>query len=187
MKELKRFLLAVAAVALMSASAFAQGTGTINLSVSATVSANCTISTSALAFGSYDPVSANASAALDGTGGVTVTCTNGAAAAITLGQGTNGGGRLTEPFHGRRSRYGQNESQLISNCLLAPTGDCLRRVRVRGFIKRQPSTNRADGCTAERARTDCQPVGRTDDNPSACCFLAIRQQQERLFTHGPCL
>ena len=89
MKELKRFLLAVAAVALMSTSAFAQGTGTINLSVSATVSANCTISTSALAFGSYDPVSANASAALDGTGGVTVTCTNGAAATITLGQGTN--------------------------------------------------------------------------------------------------
>jgi len=90
MKELKRFLLAVAAVALMSASAFAQGTGTINLSVSATVSANCTISTSALAFGSYDPVSAKRfPPALDGTGGVTVTCTNGAAATITLGQGTN--------------------------------------------------------------------------------------------------
>src|SRR5438445_344400 len=146
MKELKRFLLAVAAVALMSASAFAQGTGTINLSVSATVSANCTISTSALAFGS-----------------------------------------LIQPFHCRSSTYAQNESQLISNCLLAPTGDCLRRVRVRGFVQRQPSTNRADGCTAERARTDCQPVGRTDDNPSACCFLAIRQQQrERLFTDGRC-
>jgi len=56
MKELKRFLLAVAAVALMSASAFAQGTGTINLSVSATVS-NCT-SRRVRWPRSYDPVSA---------------------------------------------------------------------------------------------------------------------------------
>ncbi len=63
------------------------GTATSNLSVSASVSANCTISTSALAFGAYDPVSANAAAPLDGTGGVTVTCTQGASTTITLGQG----------------------------------------------------------------------------------------------------
>jgi spore coat protein U-like protein len=64
------------------------GTATANLSVSASVAANCTISTSALSFGSYDPVSTNASTPLSGTGGVTVTCTSGASAAITLDAGT---------------------------------------------------------------------------------------------------
>lgn len=64
-------------------------TGTNNLAVSATVVANCTISTTPLAFGSYDPVVANATTALDGTGAVTVTCTTGSTAAITLGQGAS--------------------------------------------------------------------------------------------------
>ena len=43
-------------------------TASANLSVSATVTNNCTVSTAALAFGSYDPVVANATAGLDGTG-----------------------------------------------------------------------------------------------------------------------
>ncbi|HEX4338375.1 MAG TPA: spore coat U domain-containing protein [Polyangiaceae bacterium] len=65
------------------------GTNTANLSVTATVSANCSISTTALAFGAYDPVTANASSPLDGTGGVSVNCTSGSAATVTLGQGSN--------------------------------------------------------------------------------------------------
>jgi len=64
-------------------------TATANLSVSATVTNNCTISTVALAFGSYDPVVANASANLDGTGTVVVTCTKGSTATIGLGLGSN--------------------------------------------------------------------------------------------------
>src|SRR6185436_927484 len=40
-------------------------TATANLGVSATVTVNCTISTAALAFGSYDPVGTNAAANLD--------------------------------------------------------------------------------------------------------------------------
>src|SRR5512143_902396 len=52
-------------------------TATANLGVSATVTNNCTISTTALAFGSYDPVVANASTNLDGTGAVSVACTKG--------------------------------------------------------------------------------------------------------------
>lgn len=63
-----------------------------NLTVSATVTKNCTVSTTALAFGSYDPVVANASANLDGTGGVTVACTRGATASIALGSGSNASG-----------------------------------------------------------------------------------------------
>jgi spore coat protein U-like protein len=65
------------------------GTNTADLDVSATVTANCTISTAPLAFGAYDPITANAVSSLDGSGTVTVTCTNGSSAVITLGQGAN--------------------------------------------------------------------------------------------------
>lgn len=70
-------------------------TATANLGVAATVTNNCTISTVALTFGSYDPVVANASANLDGTGTVVVACTKGATATIGLGNGGNysGGAR----------------------------------------------------------------------------------------------
>lgn len=63
-----------------------------NLAVSASVTANCTITTSAVAFGTYDPVSANASAALPGNGSVTVACTKGSAPNITLDLGSNASG-----------------------------------------------------------------------------------------------
>jgi spore coat protein U-like protein len=69
-------------------------TATANLGVSATVTNNCTISTAALAFGSYDPVVANASANLDGTGTVTVACTKGSTATIGLGVGSNASGSV---------------------------------------------------------------------------------------------
>ena len=72
---------------------------TASLSVSASVSNNCTVSTAALTFAAYDPVVANASANLDGTGRVTVACTKGAAPNIALGNGSNASGstrRLTD-------------------------------------------------------------------------------------------
>jgi spore coat protein U-like protein len=67
-------------------------TATANLSVSATVTNNCTISTTAVGFGSYDPVVAHASTDLDGTGTVIVTCTKGAVATVGLGLGGNATG-----------------------------------------------------------------------------------------------
>jgi spore coat protein U-like protein len=63
------------------------GSSNTSLGVSAAVTDNCTISTAPVAFGSYDPASANATTALDSTGTVTVTCTSGAAATITLDPG----------------------------------------------------------------------------------------------------
>ena len=60
-----------------------------NLAVTASVAANCTISTSAVAFGAYDPVVANASTALNGTGSVTIACTKGSTPNITLDLGAN--------------------------------------------------------------------------------------------------
>jgi spore coat protein U-like protein len=74
-------------------------TATANLSVSATVTNNCTISTAAVAFGSYDPVVAHASVDLDGTGTVVVACTKGAVATVGLGLGSNASGstrRMTD-------------------------------------------------------------------------------------------
>ena len=91
---MKRTILSLAVLSLISVPAFA-GSATANLSVTASVSANCTISTSPVAFGAYDPVSANAAANLNGTGTVTVACTKGTAATIDLGNGANlsGGSR----------------------------------------------------------------------------------------------
>ena len=67
-------------------------TATANLGVSATVTNNCTISTAAVAFGSYDPVVAHASTDLDSTGTVTVACTKGSTATVGLGLGSNASG-----------------------------------------------------------------------------------------------
>ncbi len=82
---------AVAIAALMISSTTASAaTATANLSVSATVSVNCAITAGTLAFGTYDPVVANASTDLDAAGTFTVACTKGAAGVtIDLGQGGN--------------------------------------------------------------------------------------------------
>jgi len=74
--------------------AFAQ-TDTDTFNVTANVSKNCSITTTPVAFGVYDPVVANATAPLDGTGSVVVTCTKGAGTRIDLNNGANfsGGNR----------------------------------------------------------------------------------------------
>jgi spore coat protein U-like protein len=89
--------MAIAAAAFSAPASAA--TATANLGVSATVTNNCTISTAALAFGSYDPVVAHASTNLDGTGTVIVACTKGASSTIGLGLGSNASGstrRMTD-------------------------------------------------------------------------------------------
>ena len=80
------------------------GTATSNLSVGATVATNCTITTTAVTFGSYDPVSANAAADLDAAGAVNVNCTSGSAATITLGQGSNADTGSTDAAPVRRMK-----------------------------------------------------------------------------------
>ena len=89
-------------------------TATANLTVSATVTKNCTVSTAALAFGSYDPVVANASANLDGAGGVTVACTRGATASIALGSGSNASGSTR--------RMGDGSGNFLSYELFSDSG-----------------------------------------------------------------
>jgi spore coat protein U-like protein len=87
---IRRFVLASAIlIAAGSAAPAMAGTATSNLTVSSTVPNNCTISTAAIDFASYDPISANKNTNATGTGTVTVTCTSGASATIKLGQGSN--------------------------------------------------------------------------------------------------
>jgi spore coat protein U-like protein len=76
-------LFAVAVFTLVSGSAFSAA-NSANVTVSASVSANCTISTTALAFGAYDPVVTNVTSAVTGSGSVTVACTKGATS-LTIG------------------------------------------------------------------------------------------------------
>ena len=83
---------------LVAANAHA-GSASTSLALSATVSNNCTISTAPVGFGSYDPVVANATANLDGTGTVSIACTKGATTTIGLDLGSNASGstrRLTD-------------------------------------------------------------------------------------------
>ena len=56
---MKRTVLSLIAMAAITAPAFAASQNA-NLNVTASVAANCTITTSPVAFGAYDPVSANA-------------------------------------------------------------------------------------------------------------------------------
>lgn len=82
-------VLGLAAAALAPSPAAAE---TASLTVSASVANNCTINTAAISFAPYDPVVANATAALDGEGRVTVACTKGVVPTIALGGGANASG-----------------------------------------------------------------------------------------------
>jgi len=85
-------LAGLAVVLAATASRLSGQSATATLTVNASVSKNCTITTAPVSFGAYDPVTANATAPLDGTGTVTVTCTKGAVAVVGLNPGSNAQG-----------------------------------------------------------------------------------------------
>jgi spore coat protein U domain-containing protein, fimbrial subunit CupE1/2/3/6 len=106
---MRRIVILLAGFAVISIAAESRLSGqsssaTANLSVSATVSKNCTISTAAVAFGAYDSVSTHATAPLDGTGTVIVTCTKGAPAKVGLNAGGNAQG-TTRRMTGTATEY----------------------------------------------------------------------------------
>lgn len=103
-------------------SAILADTQQANLPVSASVSANCAISTSAVAFGAYDPAVANASTALDNQGSVTVTCTSGASTTITLGEGDNANAGSTAAVPLRRMSDGAGTPHYLSYFLYQDGG-----------------------------------------------------------------
>ncbi len=106
MKTLKLSL--VAAALLLAAPRAQAGSASSQFNVTATVIQNCTISASALAFGSYDPVVANAGSGqnLDTTSTLTVACTKGAqAVTIGLDQGTSTNRTMADTASGGALTY----------------------------------------------------------------------------------
>ncbi|HUJ14353.1 MAG TPA: spore coat U domain-containing protein [Thermoanaerobaculia bacterium] len=63
-----------------------------SFTITAAVPAECTVSTSALNFGGYDPVVANSATPKDGTATVDVYCTKGALASVALDTGSHASG-----------------------------------------------------------------------------------------------
>ncbi|NUR21973.1 spore coat U domain-containing protein [Frateuria sp.] len=96
---------AIVALAAMSSTAYA-GTATSSMAVSATVANNCTISNGGVAFGTYDPIVANATTDLAVTGTITTTCTNGASVTVGLDQGAHAGTGSTAAAPVRRMLAG---------------------------------------------------------------------------------
>jgi spore coat protein U-like protein len=92
---------ALCATGLLGSGLAAAATATTNLSVTASIAANCTISTTPIAFGAYDPVVANLTTDKDGTGTVTVACTKGASGLeIGMGNGSYYSGGTRRVFDG---------------------------------------------------------------------------------------
>jgi spore coat protein U-like protein len=88
---LKRTVMAAAiAVALgciCGAGAFAATTRTASLQVAAAVGMRCSIATSAVTFGLYQPLTAHTTNPLDATGFISLNCTRGRVVRVNLGQG----------------------------------------------------------------------------------------------------
>lgn len=67
-----------------------------NFDVTATVAASCNVvSTTDIAFGTYDPADVNFSTPLDGTGSITIRCVRGVVANVALDQGLFAGAGST--------------------------------------------------------------------------------------------
>ena len=104
-KKSARMLTVAGAVALTLGvtSGTQAATDTSDVAVTATVVANCSISTtSAVAFGDYDPFGTQAASPIDQTGVLAVTCTNGANATVTLSEGDNAPGTSSAADPDRR-------------------------------------------------------------------------------------
>jgi spore coat protein U domain-containing protein, fimbrial subunit CupE1/2/3/6 len=105
----RKLAIAVATAALAGSAAPAlAGSATSTLSVTAAVAQNCAISTSAVAFGAYDPVSTHRAAGVDlnGTGAVTVTCTkNSTGVTIWLGLGASALGSVRRLVGGTSGEF----------------------------------------------------------------------------------
>jgi spore coat protein U-like protein len=88
------------AIAALSIAAFAfcssaeATTASAAFSSSAAVVGQCSISSTPLAFGTYDPVTANASSPLDGTATITIACTRGTTATVGLDGGAHTSGTV---------------------------------------------------------------------------------------------
>jgi spore coat protein U domain-containing protein, fimbrial subunit CupE1/2/3/6 len=112
----KAIVLSLAGLLAGTGGAALAGSNPADLTVSASVANNCTISTSAVAFGAYDPISTHASGGVDlnnGAGKLTVRCTKSATSvSLALGNGNN--------FSGGARRMGSSGGDFLSYELYQP-------------------------------------------------------------------
>jgi|KBSSwiStaDraftv2_1062776.scaffolds.fasta_scaffold987906_2 spore coat protein U-like protein len=120
---MRRILIVLASFAVVSIAAETRvgaqsSSATASLAISASVAKNCTITTTPVAFGSYDSVTTNATAPLDGVGAVIVTCTKGAPAKVGLNDGGNA--------QGTTRRMSQGAADFLTYELYKDTGHATR-------------------------------------------------------------
>jgi len=84
--------------------------GTQDLTVQASVALTCTVATTPLAFGAYDPIFTNTSTAIEATGGLVIVCTDNYPATITMGQGQNPESASTDELPLRRMSDGASHA-----------------------------------------------------------------------------
>lgn len=118
-------LSAVAVMLLLVAPPRAVGTAAL-LSVSTVVNANCTMSTSAVSFGRYETLRANATAPLNAVGALSIACTKGLAPkiAMDLGQNPSGGRRYMVLAAGGGVQGGTLRYELYQPPNAAPGTEC---------------------------------------------------------------
>ena len=109
------FSLSVVSVLLAAPGAVMAATASTSIPVSASVSQTCSISTaSALAFTAYDPLGTNATAALNATGQISVSCAKGATGmTIGMDNGTHVAGT-------QRQMVGKNATSLLQYNVFQP-------------------------------------------------------------------
>ena len=127
---MRRILIVLASFAVVSIAAETRvgaqsSSATASLAISASVAKNCTITTTPVAFGSYDSVTTNATAPLDGVGAVIVTCTKGAPAKVGLNDGGNA--------QGTTRRMSQGAADFLTYELYKDTGHALHWERPEKF------------------------------------------------------
>jgi len=83
---------ATAALVALASRTAQSGTATGSLQVSITVANNCSVTTSGVQFGGYDPSASNASTPMSAGGSVTLTCTQGSVPVIGLSYGAHASG-----------------------------------------------------------------------------------------------
>lgn len=92
-RTLSRLTFGLASFVLGHAMAWA-GIGSSSLTAQTSVNANCTVSTTPVAFGAYDPIGVNQASNLNVSGSVTITCVKGTAPTVGLGLGANASGSI---------------------------------------------------------------------------------------------
>lgn len=110
-----RTRLALAAACLLAAASPHAGVYTgATLGATTTITPHCTVATSAVSFGQYDPVVANRTAKLDASGTVTIRCVRATAPSIALGLGLHAAGST-------RRMQGPGPSDFLSYELYHPS------------------------------------------------------------------